>query len=189
MRSGAIECKRRHSGCRRVAAKGRGAPPAAAAQRSPSHCRHRDAGRARSPAGVRGLARSAGRDPVVSVARSGIAAARAAIDSVCGGHRYRTGQRGRDFSGDRLCAARAALVSTLGDAERGVWHLRMWCAKEAAGRAIGAIDAPAGVRNAHDGAIRLRLDAGRRKSFPRCATAASGRREGDLVSSTLVTLR
>jgi len=90
------------------------------------------------------------------------------------------------------------LVSTLDADARREWHLRMWCAKEAAGKAIGrGLSSGIGALRVFetrmtDGAIRLRLDAGLAEEFPAWrdrGLQVMTAREGDLVSSTLVTQR
>jgi acyl transferase domain-containing protein/phosphopantetheinyl transferase len=138
--------------------------------------------------------------PVVSIAHSGgVAAALAALDSrVLVGIDIELVNPERDgFEALAFAPDERQLVSTLDADARREWQLRMWCAKEAAGKAIGRGLLP-GVGSLQvletrlaDGAVRLRLDDGLAEEFPALrdrGLQVMTAREGDLVSSTLVTL-
>jgi phosphopantetheinyl transferase len=88
------------------------------------------------------------------------------------------------------------LVSALDAEARREWHLRMWCAKEAVGKALGRGLAPGlnalRVTEARfaDGAIRLRLGDALEAEFPavgRRELVTSTTREGDYVASAIAT--
>jgi acyl transferase domain-containing protein len=139
--------------------------------------------------------------PVVSIAHSGgVAAALAAIDSrVLVGIDIERVNADRDgFEAIAFAPHEQQLVSTLDADGRREWHLRMWCAKEAAGKAIGrGLSSGIGALQVFetrltDGAVRLRLDHGLAEEFPAWrdrGLQVMTAREGDLVSSTLVTPR
>jgi phosphopantetheinyl transferase len=138
--------------------------------------------------------------PVVSIAHSGgVAAALAALDSrALVGIDIELVNPARDgFEALAFTPHERHLVSTLSADARREWQLRMWCAKEAAGKAIGR-GLSSGVGSLQvletrltDGAVRLRLHDGLAAEFPAWRDRdfqAMTVREGDLVSSTLVTL-
>jgi phosphopantetheinyl transferase len=138
--------------------------------------------------------------PVVSIAHSGgVAAALAALDSrALVGIDIELVTPARDgFEALAFAPDERQLVSTLDAEARREWQLRMWCAKEAAGKAIGrGLSSGLGALQVletrmADGAIRLRLDGGLAEEFPALrdrGLQVMTAREGDLVSSTLVTL-
>jgi phosphopantetheinyl transferase len=139
--------------------------------------------------------------PVVSIAHSGgVAAALAAIDSrvLVGIDIERVTTERDGFEAIAFAPHEQQLVSALDAEARREWHLRMWCAKEAAGKAIGrGLSSGIGALQVFetclaDGAVRLRLDDGLAEEFPAWrerGLQVMTTREGDLVSSALVTLR
>jgi phosphopantetheinyl transferase len=136
--------------------------------------------------------------PVVSIAHSGgVAAALAALDG-----RLLVGLDVERIDGHRdgyeklaFGAGEKALVSTLDDNARREWYLRMWCAKEAAGKAIGRGLAH-GIGSLqvtdvrpNDGVVQVTLAGSAADAFPALRDAGlrvTTTREGDVVSSALV---
>jgi phosphopantetheinyl transferase/acyl carrier protein len=138
-----------------------------------------------------------GVQPSVSISHSfGTAVAMAALDAGQGVgidlenvHQRRENFESIAFSGDER-----DLLSALESAIRQEWALRMWCAKESVGKALGR-GLSAGMQAFHitglelaSGLIRLELRAGALEQFPRLrdqTLEAHTLREGDFVFSAL----
>jgi phosphopantetheinyl transferase len=140
-----------------------------------------------------------GLHPVVSIAHSGgLAVALAALDgrSLVGIDIEQLSTRSEDYATVAFAPHERQLVSGLDEEARREWHLRMWCAKEAVGKALGRGLAPGldalRVTEARfaDGAIRLRLGDALEAEFPavrRRELVTSTTREGDYVASAIAT--
>jgi phosphopantetheinyl transferase len=137
--------------------------------------------------------------PVVSIAHSGgLAVALAALDSrsLVGIDIEQLSTRTDGYATVAFAPHERQLVSALDEEARREWHLRMWCAKEAVGKALGRGLAPGlnalRVTEARfaDGAIRLRLGDALEAEFPavgRRELVTSTTREGDYVASAIAT--
>jgi acyl transferase domain-containing protein/phosphopantetheinyl transferase len=135
--------------------------------------------------------------PVVSIAHSGgVAAALAAIDSrVLVGIDIERVTADRDgFEAIAFAPHEQHLVSTLDAEARREWHVRMWCAKEAAGKAIGR-GLAGGLSALHvqtadpGGVIGLTMDGDYGQEFPHLRgreLRAVTTRDGDFVASVAV---
>jgi acyl transferase domain-containing protein/phosphopantetheinyl transferase len=135
--------------------------------------------------------------PVVSIAHSGgVAVALAALDGrpLVGIDIERISGRAEGFEAVAFGADERRLLSSLDEDGRREWHLRLWCAKEAVGKALGRGLAP-GIRalevteaRVADGAVRLRLAGSLETEFPAVARrdlVTFTTRDGDYVSSTI----
>ena len=139
--------------------------------------------------------------PVVSIAHSGgVAVALAALDGrpLVGIDIERLSARGNDaYANVAFAPQERQLVSALDDDARREWHLRMWCAKEAVGKALGRGLAPGlgavQVTEASlaDGAVRLKLGGALEAEFPvvaRRELVTFTTREGDYVASAIASV-
>ncbi len=137
--------------------------------------------------------------PVVSIAHSGgLAVALAALDgrSLVGIDIEQLSRRTDGYATLAFAPHERQLVSALDDETRREWHLRMWCAKEAVGKALGRGLAPGlgamQVTEARlaDGAVRLKLGGALEAEFPavgRRELVTFTTREGDYVASAIAT--
>ena len=126
--------------------------------------------------------------PAVSISHSnGVAVALAALDrgTLIGIDIESVSRRRPGFEQAAFTPRERELVASLGDEQRLEWYLRLWCAKEAAGKAVGrglsdglhAFE----VKTAALDAGEVRLRAGR--VAPRRSPGASGRRDRHLHRS------
>jgi phosphopantetheinyl transferase len=134
---------------------------------------------------------------VVSIAHSGgLAVALAALDgrSLVGIDIEQLSTRTDGYASAAFAPHERQLVSALDDEGRREWHLRMWCAKEAVGKALGRGLAPGlgalQVTEARldSGAVRLKLGGALEAEFPAVGTrelVTFTTREGDYVSSAI----
>jgi phosphopantetheine--protein transferase-like protein len=139
--------------------------------------------------------------PVVSISHShGVAGALAALDRrhLIGIDIESVSQRKAGFETAAFTPAERRLVASLRDEQQKEWYLRLWCAKEAVGKALGC--GLAGgitvleVQTAEfeDGAVKLRLGPSLAAEFPEFRDreiVTYTAREGDFVSSAVVHLR
>ncbi|HEY6359576.1 MAG TPA: acyltransferase domain-containing protein, partial [Vicinamibacterales bacterium] len=135
--------------------------------------------------------------PVVSIAHSGgLVVALAALDgrSLVGIDIEQLSTRTDGYATAAFAPHERQLVSALDDEGRREWHLRMWCAKEAVGKALGRGLAPGlgalRVTEARldSGAVRLRLDGTLEAEFPAVGArelVTFTTREGDYVASAI----
>jgi phosphopantetheinyl transferase len=135
--------------------------------------------------------------PVVSIAHGGgVAVALAALDgrSLVGIDVERLSTRTEGYASVAFAPQERQLVSALDDEARREWHLRMWCAKEAVGKALGrglvpGLHAFRVEATRADGAVCVALDAGLAGEFPALAQApvvAYTSRSGDVITSAAV---
>jgi phosphopantetheinyl transferase len=112
-----------------------------------------------------------GAPPVVTISHtSGVAVAMAVLDSALsiGIDIELCRERRRRFEMAAFTAGERQLVAGLSDRERDEWHLRLWCAKEATGKALGCglIDGPHAIEATavrfETGVVRLTPKASRR---------------------------
>jgi phosphopantetheinyl transferase len=136
--------------------------------------------------------------PVVSISHSGgVAAALAALDgrSLVGIDIERVSGRAQEFERLAFTQDERRLLDGMPDAaSRAEWRLRFWCAKEAAGKALGR-GLAGGLQSLqvtearpHDGAVRLQLASTLHTEFPavcRVGLTAITAREGDFVTSAI----
>jgi acyl transferase domain-containing protein/phosphopantetheinyl transferase len=139
--------------------------------------------------------------PVVSIAHSGgVAVALAAFDDrpLVGIDIERLSTRSNDaYATVAFAPHERQLISSLDDEAKREWHLRMWCAKEAVGKALGRGLAPGlgalQVTEARfaDGAVRLKLGGALEAEFPvvaRRELVTFTTREGDYVASAIASV-
>jgi acyl transferase domain-containing protein/phosphopantetheinyl transferase len=172
---------------------------------------HRRFGLALAPADVEIMADENGRPevrgawatrlgvvPAVSISHSnGVAAALCALarGHLVGIDIESVSRRRPGFEKAAFTERERGIVASLGDAQRPEWYLRLWCAKEAVGKALGrgladglhALEATTAEFDA--GAIRVRLGESLRAQFPdlgRRDIVTYTAREGDYVSCAVV---
>jgi acyl transferase domain-containing protein/phosphopantetheinyl transferase len=148
---------------------------------------------------VRGAwAERLGEAPVVSIAHSnGVAVALAALapDHRIGIDIESVSRRRPGFEEAAFTAKEREIVASLSDERRLEWYLRLWCAKEAAGKALGrgladglhAMEVKAA--DLDGGAVGLELGASLRAQLPerdRREILTYTARDGDFVSSAVV---
>lgn len=138
-----------------------------------------------------------GLQPVVSIAHSGgVGVALAALDgrSFIGIDIEQLSTRSEGYATVAFAPQERQLVSGLDEEARREWHLRMWCAKEAVGKALGrglasGFDAFRVEETRADGAVCVALDARLVGEFPMLArkpVIAYTARSGDVITSTAV---
>jgi phosphopantetheinyl transferase len=138
------------------------------------------------------------RRPAVTISHSGgVAAAMAALDSALaiGIDIELCARRRRRFEMAAFGAAERQLVATVADAERDEWHLRLWCAKEAASKALGCglgdgpLDMQVTAVSVETGAVQVMPAAARCGAAAREggeAIVAHTARAGDCVSAVVL---
>jgi phosphopantetheine--protein transferase-like protein len=136
--------------------------------------------------------------PAVSISHSnGVAVALAALerDRLLGIDIESVSRRRPGFEKVAFTAQERQIVDALAEDQRLEWYLRLWCAKEAAGKALGRGLADGlhafEVKTAEldDGAVRLELGAALRAQVPEVGGGeilTYTAREGDFVSSAVV---
>jgi phosphopantetheinyl transferase len=136
--------------------------------------------------------------PAVSISHShGVAVALAALepDRLIGIDIESVSRRRPGFEKVAFTAREREIVDALAEDQRLEWYLRLWCAKEAAGKALGrgladglhAFEVKAAEMGA--GAVRLELGAALRAQVPELGDRdilTYTAREGDFVSSAVV---
>ena len=136
--------------------------------------------------------------PAVSISHSnGVAVALAALerDRLLGIDIESVSRRRPGFENVAFTAHERRIVDALAEDQRQEWYLRLWCAKEAAGKALGRGLADGlhafEVKTAKldDGAVRLEMGAALRAQVPEVGGGeilTYTAREGDFVSSAVV---
>jgi len=136
--------------------------------------------------------------PAVSISHSnGVAVALCALapDHLIGIDIESVSRRRPGFEKAAFTARERGIVASLSDAQRPEWYLRLWCAKEAVGKALGrgladglhAMEVKAAEFDA--GAVRLELGESLRAQFPdlgRREIVTYTARDGDYVSCAVV---
>lgn len=141
--------------------------------------------------------RRVGGFPVVSLTHTRDLAAAVAVRCADGGGVGIDVERVRPFGADlvgvALAPEEAELLAAMSEGEREEWMCRMWCAKEAVGKAIGRglSGAPRGLGieeiEPDTGAVRIRLRDAVARELPQLAGAdlrAQTGRDGDLIFAT-----
>lgn len=138
------------------------------------------------------------RRPAVTISHTGgVAAAMAVLDSALsiGIDIELCARRRRRFEMAAFTAEERQLVATVPEGDRDEWHLRLWCAKEAASKALGCGlgDGPLDVRvtalSVETGAVQVMPAAARCGAAPREsgeAIVAHTARAGDCVSAVVL---